>query len=104
MPQMFGKFDHMRFRDLRKHLDSWTEKTEELFQRRLVRELFPNCGGKRPIRMIGVGFPDLRYGQGPDLRGHLAGDFHVGGDYLRIGCLDDRKQFPRSRALRIASS
>lgn len=45
--------------------------------------------------MIGVGFPDLRYGQGTDLRSHLAGDFYVGGDHLRIGRLDDRKQFPR---------
>ena len=71
MPQIFGKFDHMRFRDLRKHLDSRAEKTEELFQRRFVGELFPNRGGQRPIRMTGIRFPDLRYGQGTDLRGHL---------------------------------
>ena len=71
---------------------------------KLYRRYFPllmGLAGRIPIRMIGVGFPDLRYGQGPDLRGHLAGDFYVGGDHLRIGRLDDRKQFP---ALRIASS
>ena len=39
--------------------------------------------------------PPLKNGDITGLRGQLAGDFHAGGDHLRIGCLDGRQQFPR---------
>ena len=59
-PQRFGKFDRMRFRDLRKLRDFWAEKTEELLTHRLKGKLFLNRSMPRPIRMTGACFPVLR--------------------------------------------
>ena len=85
----------MFFGDLGKLRDPVVEEAQKLRQRGFVGHLLPDGRRQCPLRVAGVGFPDVRQRQGFGLRRKFSRHLDMRGDDFQIGRLDGRQKLFR---------